>query len=315
MERIDGYLVIDECKRVVSDKNDEQYWVYIDDEEYYFKPTVFDMGNEFVNFAYKELVGYQAAKFLGIDACYTDLAVINGNKGIISKSLRKEGINLVSGNEILGDYIADNFDIVKDMGMGSELASQTEKYGLGDTTRYFSAMYINNLEMIWQALEYRYKDKINIKSIMHQFVLMYMFTIILGDADKHPGNWFILENGENIKLAPLFDNGNILIGYEEGYDIDKIKMNFSTNFKDYEVNLVQTLKVFLETSGEEYFDLFVNIFDKMLMNFDAILDMVEKQIGVEIPEYEKEKIIVAFNKNSEKITEIIDSFKIKRQRK
>ena len=92
-------------------------------------------------------------------------------------------------------------------------------------------------------------------------------------------------------------------------------MNFSTNFKDYEVNLVQTLKVFLETSGEEYFDLFVNIFDKMLMNFDAILDMVEKQIGVEIPEYEKEKIIVAFNKNSEKITEIIDSFKIKRQRK
>lgn len=312
MERVDGYLVIDECKRVVSDKNDEQYWVYIDDEEYYFKPTVFDLGNECVNFAYKELVGYQAAKFLGIDACYCDLAILNGEKGIISKSLRKNGVNLVSGNEILGDYIACNFDIVKDMGMGSELASQTEKYGLGDTTRYFSAMYINNLEMIWQALEYRYEDKINISSVMYQFVLMYMFTIIFGDADKHPGNWFIVEGKDEVKLAALFDNGNIFIGYEEGYDIDKINMNFSTRFKDYEVNLVQTLKVFLETSGEEYFDLFINMSDKILMNFDLILDMVQKQIQGEIPKDEKDKIIVAFNKNQEKINEVIDSFRTKR---
>lgn len=173
MERIDGYLVIDDYKRVVSDKDEKRCWVYLDGEEYYFKPTtVFDVDNKLVNYAYKELVGYQAAKFLGINACYCDLAILNGEKGVISKSLRNDEVKLVSGNEILGDYIADNFEIVKSMGFGDELASQIEKYGLGDTTRYFSAMYINNLEIIWQALEYKYKDRIDIYSVMKQFVMM-----------------------------------------------------------------------------------------------------------------------------------------------
>lgn len=304
MERIDGYLVIDDCKRVVSEKDDEQYWVYIDGEEYYFKPTVFGSRN----YAYNELLGYHAAKFLGLGACFCDLAILNGEKGIISKSLRNDKVKLVSGSEILGDYLALNFDMVKDMGFDKELADSVYEYGLSGDKKYFSAMYVNNLEIIWHALEYRYKDKININEVMHQFILMYIFTIIFGDADKNPNNWFIMEDGDDISLSYLFDSMDIFIGYEAGYDPDKMTMSFSTNFKDYEVNLEESLKTFFKTSPREYYNWFVAIFNKVIMNFFVILEEIEKQIGMKIPLHDRNRLISNFNKNSLRIIEVIDSF-------
>ena len=40
-----------------------------------------------------------------------------------------------------------NFDIIKDMGFVGEIAARVKEYGLGDTTRYLSSIYINNLEI------------------------------------------------------------------------------------------------------------------------------------------------------------------------
>lgn len=304
MERIDGYLVIDGCKKVMSDKDKDHYWVYINGEEYYFK----ELDNP-----YNELLGYNACKYLGIDACYTDLAILDGKCGIISKSLRDNSSKLVSGDELLGEYLAHNFDVIKDMGFVGEIAARVKEYGLGDTTRYLSSIYINNLEIIWQALEDRYKGLTNIGEIMEQFVSMYMFTIIFADIDKHPGNWYIMECENSVRLAPIFDNGDILIGYEDGYEPNNVIACFSTNFSDHEVNQINSLKTFFEISSYEYFLMFVSMFDKAVMNFDEIINLCEKQIGREIPKYEKEKIIVSFNKTQEKIQEVIDEYK-KRKR-
>lgn len=301
MERIEGYLVIDGYKKVDANNDKGHYWVYIDGEEYYFK----EMDNP-----YRELIGYNAAKYLEIDACYTDLAILNGKRGIISKSLRNN--KLISGDELLGDYLVNNFDSVSDMGFVGELANRIKEYGLGDTTRYLSSIYINNLEIIWQALEDRYKSKINIESIMEEFVAMYMFTILFADVDKHPGNWFIIEENNEVRLAPIFDNGDILVSYEDGYDANNVLISYSTNFRDSEVNIVESLKVFFDTSSYEYFLLFVNLYDKVVMNFDEIINLSEKQIGCDIPSYEKEKIIVSFNKHCEIIQDVINSYRKKR---
>jgi hypothetical protein len=48
------------------------------------------------------------------------------------------------------------------------------------------------------------------------------------------------------------------------------------------------------------------------MNFDEILKLCESQIRREIPEYDKERIIVAFNKHCERIQKVIDSYGKKR---
>jgi hypothetical protein len=297
-------LVIDGCKKVNSDKDKNHYWVYINGKEYYFK----EMDNP-----YNELLGYNACKYLGIDACYIDLAILDGKYGIISKSLRDNGSKLVSGDELLGDYLANNFEIIRDMGFVGEIANRVKEYGLGDTTRYLSSIYINNLEIIWQALEDKYKGLIDIEKVMEQFVYMYMFTILFADIDKHPGNWYIMECENEVRLAPILDNGDILIGYEDGYEADNVIACFSTNFSDHEVNQINSLKTFFEISSYEYFLLFVSMFNKVVMNFDKIINLCEKQIGREIPKYEKEKIITSFNKNCEKIQGVINEYK-KRKR-
>lgn len=305
MERIDGYLVIDGCKKVRADKDKDHYWVYIENQEYYFK----EMDNP-----YNELLGYNACKYLGIDACYTDLAILDGKRGVISKSLRNNKSKLVSGDELLGDYLAHNFDIISDMGFVGVEADNVKEYGLVNTTiRYLNSIYINNLEIIWHALEDRYKDKINISEVMHQFVLMYIFTILFADIDKHPGNWYIMECENGVRLSPLFDNGDILVSYEGGYEPENVIACLSTNFNDNEVNQINSLKTFFEVSSYEYFLMFVSMFDKAVMNFDEIIKLCEKQIGRQIPKYEKEKIIVSFNKTQEKIQEVIDKYK-KRKR-
>ena len=240
--------------------------------------------------------------------------MLNGEIGVISSSLRNNQINLISGDEILGDYLVskDAINIIGAMGMDDELVNKIKKYGMGDTTRYYSSLHINNLEIIWHALEFKYKDSSIVKGLMEQFVNMYIFTILLGDADKHPGNWFIMENSGEVKLAPLFDNGNILIGYEEGNNINEITMSFSTNFKDYEKNLFKSFEEFFNISSVEYLDLFEDMFNRLFMNFDVVLENTEKQIATIIPEEEKEKIICSFNEHCMKILNIIDEFKRKK---
>ena len=80
-------------KWLYDKSKDHDYWVYINGEEYYFK----ELDNP-----YNELLGYNACKHLGIDACYTDLAILDGKCGVISKSLRDNSSKLVSGDELLG---------------------------------------------------------------------------------------------------------------------------------------------------------------------------------------------------------------------
>lgn len=294
MERIDGYLCIDDCEKVLADKDKHQYWVIINNEEYYFKPATLP---------YHELIAYYAAEILGIEACYCDLAVLNGEKGIISKSLRNKKDKLVLGDVFLDDYLLNSMNNIKKMGLSKGMADLIE-------IDYFEGGYsyseqVNNLEIIWQALEYRYGNKVNIKEIMNQFVLMYLFTIIFHDVDKHPGNWMLIENKEGVNLAPLFDNERIFEDYCCG-------VNLSTSFNDSGDDICSSLKEFLKISSSEYFDFFVIKYDEIISNFDRILELVERQIGAEIPFIDRGRIVLGFSKNRLMIEKALDSFSKKR---
>lgn len=262
---------------------------------------------------YEEVIGYNILKFLGIDACYNDLAILDGKKGIISKALINNKGKLISGSELLGDYLANNFDAVSDMGFVGELANSVKKYGL-DTTRYFSSFYVNNLEVIRGALEDRYKDNIDINSVMNDFIVMYIITIIFADIDKNPNNWFIIESDDKIKLSSIIDNGEMLSYYDGECNVDNVFSAFSVSFKDSNLNQMESLKVFFDTYGYESFCLFRDMFNKVLFNFDEILKMCEVQIGCDIPDVDRERIIVAFNMHCERIQKVIDDYIEKKKR-
>lgn len=303
MKRIDGYLVIDDYEYVVLDNGRRRCSTCIEGELYYFKET---------DKMYEEVIGYNILKFLGIDACYNDLAILDGKCGIISKALINNKGKLISGSELLGDYLANNFDTVSDMGFVGELANSVKKYGLGDTMRYFSSFYVNNLEVIRGALEDRYKDNIDINSVMNEFIVMYIITIIFADIDKNPNNWFIIENDSKIRLAPIFDNGEMFDYYYDECEIDEVFGSFSVSFEDSNLNQMESLKVFFNTYGYDYFCLFNDIFNKVMLNFDEILKMCEIQIGCDIPAENRERLIVAFNSHCERIQSVIDDYRRKR---
>lgn len=292
MKRIDGYLCIDDYFRKLVDREKGQYWVYIDGVEYYFKPSCIS------GLLYSELIAYYMALELGVEVCFCDLAELNGERGYISKSLRSDNIELVPGEVILGDYLVNSLKVIADMGLCDDGVKMLKEDLMDDVSGCFCSDYVNTLEIIWQALEYRYGGKINIESVMNQFVLMYMYTIICGDADKHPGNWLVIESKENIRLAPLFDNELILNDYFSD-------VNLSVNFSDFNCSIFASLREFFKVSASEYFDLFIEKFEKIVDSFELILFKVESQIGMEIPFDDKQYIIDSFNKNIDGIRRVI----------
>lgn len=302
MERVNGYLVIDGCKREVVNNEKGQYFVYIDGEEYFYKP---------ITYHYKELVAYYAAKMMGIDSCFYDLAVLDKEIGYISKSFRNKNARFILGEELLNNYLngerringrlIKNIDIINDMGVRA--------LGMNDSNDYVDVNYLgsddlNNLEVIWQALEDRYKDKINISEVMEQFVLMYIFTIIFYDTDKHSGNWGMLENDNNVRLVPLFDNEFILNDCYSG-------VGLSVNFKDYNFDIMDSLINFFKISSKDFYNLFVSKFEMVEGNIENIFELVEMQIRVKIPDYDKECMQMMFDDNCSYIRYVLDGFKTK----
>ena len=280
MERRQGYLVIDDFSREQADYY-EHYWVCIEGVEYYFKPT---------EFVYNELIGYRIAQLLGIDACYCDLAILNGQRGIISKSLRSPNSKLVPGNLIVGEYAQKFPDIIKNMGfVGGNLEMIIKNCLDGNSSLVYS---INNLEVIIRALEWRYGHLVDINKIIEQFILMYLYTIIVTDVDRGPLNWMILEMPNNIGLGPLIDNEWTF------RDTDaETPISLFVDFKDYYSTPFESLQYFLSVYPKKYFTLFEEMFDKVIVNFEGIIKAVEKQTGVPIPSEIKTKIVRKFTEN------------------
>lgn len=305
MERVNGYLVIDGCRCEVVNEEKGHYFVYIDGEEYFYK---------LITYHYKELVAYYGAKMMGIDCSFYDLAVLDKEIGYISKSFRKDNVRFILGEDILNDYLKGerifkeglvrNIDVINNMGV--------KALGIDNLNDYIEDCYLesddlNNLEIIWQALEYRYGDKINISKVMEQIILMYIFTIIFYDTDKQSSNWGILESDDDINLVPLFDNEFILNNSYAG-------VSLSVNFNDYNFDVTDSLINFLKISSKEFYDLFVLKFEMVEGNIERIFELVEMQIGVKIPDYDKDNMRMMFNDNCSYIRYILDGFKTRSSR-
>jgi len=250
------------------------YWLEIDNESYYFKEL--DILESFI-----EVIVSECANFLGVDAVQYDLAIFKRYNGVISKSFKKDNCNYISGNEILYKYLNEENDIMlQEMGMNSNFFSLNDlDIELIDE--------LNNLEIIWQAIEYYYRGQnIKIEPIMNKLVLYFIFNILIAQTDAMSQNWELEENGKEVSLVPYFD------GEFAFNDTNIFQMFITTNFKDQYLNNYEILKEFLTVSSEEHINLFLEKYELFdIENFMIILENVEKKIGVEIPNDIKNIII------------------------
>jgi len=281
---------IDKSKLIQESKDyDDQYWLTINGDIYYFKET-FSL--------YEELVASECAKFLGVNAVEYDLAKFKVKQGVISKSYRKPNCKYISGEKILSEYATDpnNKEILINLG-GDE-----NKLSLLRNTRDLSE-YIHTLEVIWLALAYHYK-KLNINDIMKNIVKQFCFDLIIGQFDGYPQNWEIEESVEGITLMPYFD-GSATFGILKA--MPKPRQSLSVNFHDKGTDNYQILETFLSSACTEDINIFLEMFNKLnIHNFTDVLDAVEKRIDSNIPFFIKDRMILEFVRNRNLLQEVIN---------
>lgn len=284
---------------VQSDYDDRHFWLNIDGITYYYKPS---------HYAYHELLAYYIAEELGFNAVYCDLAMFSiipseaeDNKGIISQSYKKPNCQYISGIDILKEYYEGDPRTNKEMGLTDEWKA------------YYNGPYyidMNNLETIWQALEYRYKNNPNadITKLIDQIINNYIFEVLVRANDKGSQNWEIEESENDVNVCPLFDNE--LIFY------DSATMTMSASFNDSEKDVKESLKKFLTISSQEYINLFINKFNAFDDNmFYSCIEKVESQTGTKIPEIIKEEIINAYNLNKLEINALLKELNLTNKRR
>ena len=311
MERKNGFLCIDNCRIESAHehlKKTNHYWVWIDGEEYYFKPT---------EHCYNELIGYQAAMILGIDACFCDLATLNGQKGIISKSLRSKKTQLTSGFDILKEYAygsLSNLYWIKKMMEKSYIRFWfDENYREKDNS--IPESILHDLENIWHALDYKYSTdkRFDLEKVMNQVVKMFLFTLLSYDEDRFSFDWLIAESEDDINLAPLFDN-EYAFNYNEAKIHQRYKFSCSTDSDSFKYHQLQAIERFFSISSSEYFGLFCDMHETLVANFENIIGRVECQIGTLIPADKKSIIVDGFYKNMEQIRGVIEKYETRKNK-
>jgi len=306
MNRINGFLDLDGYFYKIEDKHPENinylydeglvietdiynhYWLTIEGEKYYFKET---------RHHYQELIAYEIAKLLGYESAEYDLAYFNGIKGVISKNFKKEDCTYVNGAEILKNYYESDFETVKEMGLREDWKDYFKE-------PYYSEM--KNLEIIWQALEHRYKldGRVDISVLMEQIVDLYIYSILISHSDRISLNWEIEEGRNSVKLAPLFDNENSFF--------DEVEVYMSTSYDDNRSLLHESVRKFLSISDESFRERFIQKFDLLTEDLmREIFDKVESKIESQIPEKQKEYIFNNFCSHRNKIEEVVNEFRKK----
>lgn len=262
-----GFIDISNLK---SNSKFYSFWFEYDGIKYYFKKRRSSLD------VYNELIAEELAKDFDILSAHYDLAIYNGNKGVISK-------NFISEN--------DKYIPMKDI-----LINHHEKLCKVDK--------LNNLEDIWETLEDRYKNEEIVEKLMNQLVDIFMFDSLIGNYDRHVSNLGIIENKNGVNFAPLFDNEKILSDsilngvYSLGVDRD-----------DYYLKILKEnfLIKFFRVSIPEYIEYYKSklwiISDE---NIDKVLKRVEDRTNSMINENLKQKIRDKFEINRNMIENVLD---------
>ena len=273
-----GFIEIDKLDVNIEEVNKNIKVFFYNDKKYYFKQC------KKIEEVYNELIAEEIAQDYGINCSHYDLASYNGFIGVISEDFIKEN-KYTSINTIL---------------------TQTYK---SEISKH------NNLEDIWCAFDYIYKDKYIVSNLMDELINIFIYDIITGNIDRHVDNYGIIETENSIKFSSLFDNEKILsldsikngiysIGIDE-YDYHACSCNYSItdNF----------INKFLSFSDETYLFLLLqklNIINDE--NINIVLNRVENKIHSDINPVIRNMIQARFKQNKDMIYNSINKYKAKK---
>lgn len=227
--------------------------------------------------------------------------------------------------ELVAEKIANRFDIAccryfpaiykNTTGIASESAYGLYETGYRTMEEYYEEngyspnLKMNNLQMIWDLFDATIDiPPTTVKKLMDQVTDIFIFDALIGNIDRNYKNFGIIQDGRKTRMAPIFDNENMLNDYsitsgKYNLTIEKDETIFNTpgNFlykfldisdKYYLERLKEGLKIISEESLIEIF--------KELKTEGIILDATEVQ-----------KILDGFSKNREMINNYFNKKKSK----
>ena len=165
----------------------EKFWVKIDGEDWLLKFGRPGTGENWAEKAVCEL-----AHVLGIPCALYDLASIDGQQCVVSRSIVPKGAWLVLGNELLARF--------------SKEYDATLRYSQRRHTVSLVMSFIEKLGAKPPS-EWRYPE-IDARGVFLGYLLL---DALVGNTDRHHENWGILvRSSADIRVAPTFDHASSL---------------------------------------------------------------------------------------------------------
>lgn len=306
MERKNGFINLDKefIKLIKQNKQNivqtsrcstDAYWI----KNFYNKNYLFKIITE-ENQKYRCLLIEEMAILIEIAVPHTELATWQKLEGELIEDYRKENCKYTPGAEILYEYYYtyQNTDIFDKI-----LPEDFKNRPLEEEEITEVLKKLNNLETIWNALEFHFRKNPNREKIVYDITSKlanrFAFDFLTGQRDRHANNWEIEENpnGE-AKLTPLFDSNRSFY--------QKFNLAMTINEESKNQNAYQELKYYLTYSTKEFCDFFYTIYQFFTpLKIIQILEDIERKKEMTIPPKNKKSIITSYQKHYEKITQIL----------
>lgn len=197
--------------------------------------------------------------------------------GLISNNYKDDNYSYISLDTILNDYYV-------------YITNNNINY---EKIRIYELV---NLETIWQALEYRYRNIDNskeiVKKLMEELVSRLLIDILTGQNDRYEFNIEIKEKDSDIKLANIYGN-------KEGLMYDKFDMGVTMDSLKYKGDyMTSLLNEFFNISESKYIDIFNLMLDKLNIDkFKLIVNDIKLQVkDLEIPDGYFNELISRYSK-------------------
>ena len=159
---------------------ERKFGVNIDDFEYMIK------FQKQTNFGVKrfnhvsEYIGSHIFNMLGFDAQETYLGLYNGEQVVACKNFIVDGYQFVPFNDV------------------GESSLEQDKEAYQYSYKDIMQMLADNVKLT------------DVKETIDMFWNIYVVDALLGNFDRHGGNWGFLKKNNRYTLAPIFDNGSCL---------------------------------------------------------------------------------------------------------
>ena len=248
----DGFIHLDELfvnsdseREVRGNINRDKRWFKIDDGSAMFKSN----SEEQLYAHYSELICTELARQAGIETAEYDIAKCNGQTGIITKNVCKQGEEMLTINELIGD--------------GPTYEDYTD-----NTDIYF---VFDELET--KLLGDGYDQEMIDKCIL-QLRKQMLFDLYIMETDRHTENLsFIAGKDEktgkpSIRLSPMYDTESALLLYD---DAEHMKNIWTSRSITHSVTNLQEPKICVIPQRED---------EQLLTGMDkGLFEFLQSQVG------------------------------------